>query len=48
MEGYHAEGYPPNGFGLVSGEAEVAAKDSRIWKFISRQTAGAGMPDAIQ
>ena len=29
-------------------EAEVAAKDRRIWKFISRQAAGAGMPDAIQ
>ena len=29
-------------------EAEVAAKDRRIWKFISRQAAGAGMPDATQ
>ena len=29
-------------------EAEVAAKDRRIWKHISCQAEGAGMPDAIQ
>ena len=29
-------------------EAEVVGKDRKIWKFTSRQAAGAGMPDAIQ
>ena len=29
-------------------EAEVAAKDRRIWKYISLQAVGAGMPDVIQ
>ena len=28
-------------------EAEVAAKDRRIWKHVSCQAASAGMPDAI-
>ena len=46
---YHTEGYHIQlNLGWSVEEAEVAPKDRRIWKFISRQAAGAGMPDAIQ
>ena len=48
MERYHTEGYPSNGFGLVSGRGRSGCKGSQNLKVISRQAAGAGMPDAIQ